>query len=484
MSRSSVYVVGIDQGTAATRATQLHGDGEVVALCSLEHRQFYPQAGWVEHDARELLSSVEQCLDYAVGAAAVGLDSQGETVVAWNADTGEPICRAIVWQDNRTHATLDNLRNDGAEILTLARAGLPLDTYFSASKLRWILEHVPEARSLASKRRLRLGTTDAFFLDRLCGVYATDVTAASRTSLMNLATRNWDPELCRLFGVPIDLLPPIRPTVGEFGILKRLKIPLVASVSDQQAALFGHGCHAPGQVKITFGSGALALAVTGVEPKGRGGRGMLSTVAWQIGDAPTYALDGGVYNATSAMHWVRGLGLYQTDRELARFDGPSALERGLVFVPALSGLASPYWDHSAAGMWLGMGLHTEPRDLVRAALEGVALRSAQALAAMSTHIPLSTAVSIDGPLARSEYFCDFLARALDRTVLVPASPDLTSLGCAQLAYIGAGLAPIDALPAAGLPGRCASPVAPLSADHLARFDDAVSRARGWRSASH
>lgn len=478
MDRSPGFVVGIDQNIAATQATRLDSDGAIASLGCLVHRQFYPQAGWVEHDPKELLSSVEQCLDLAAGAEAIGLATQGETVLAWNAETGEPICRAIVWQDTRTHATLDTMRRDGAEALTLARAGLPLDPYFSASKLRWILDHVPEARSLASKRRLRLGTTDAFFLDRLCGVYATDITAAARTSLMNLVTRNWDTELCRLFGVPIDLLPPIRPTVGEFGVVKRLGVPLVACVGDQQAALYGHGCREPGQVKITFGSGAHALAVSGAEPKARGGRGMLSTVAWQIGATPTYALDGGVYNATSALHWVRGLGLYESDRDLARFDGPSALERGLVFVPALSGLASPYWDHSAAGLWIGMSLQTEPRDLVRAALEGVALRTAQTLAAMQAHMPIADTVSIDGPLARSEYFREFLARALDRTIVVPSQPDLTSLGCAQLTFVGAGVEASP--PASAAPVSRTAPISPLDPDHLARFDDAVSRSRGWR----
>ena len=349
MARASPFVVGIDQGTAATRAYRLDADGAFRSLCSVEHRQFYPQAGWVEHDPLALLDSIEQCLLHAAGAAGVGLDNQGETVVAWNADTGEPLHNAIVWQDTRTRPLVDQWRRDGAEPLTLSRAGLPLDPYFAAPKMRWLLDHAPEARRLARQKRLRLGTSDSWFLDRLCGVYATDVTAASRTSLMNLATCNWDPELCRLFGIPIDVLPPIRSTTGEFGVLRGAGLPLVTSVVDQQAALFGHGCHTPGAVKITFDTGAFALAISGPEPVPGADGGMLPTIAWRIGDATTYAIDGGVYNAGSAMHWVRSLGLFNDQRELDRFDGPSALERGLVFVPALSGLACPHWDRSAAG---------------------------------------------------------------------------------------------------------------------------------------
>ncbi len=476
------FVVAIDQGTTATKAHQLFLDGTFQPMFSVEHKQLYPQAGWVEHDPNALLANVRQCFDYAQGADAVALDNQGETVIAWNADTGEPIHNAIVWQDNRTQPAVERLKADGAETLTLERAGLPLDPYFSATKLRWLLDNVPEAKSLATMGRLRLGTSDAFFLDRLCGAYATDVTTASRTSLMNLATGQWDPELCRLFGVPMELLPAIRPTVHEHGIIEGTRLPLVASMVDQQAALFGHGCHAPGDVKITFGTGAFALAIAGDAPLAAPDAGILPTVAWRIADRTTYAIDGGVYNAASALDWAKRLGLFSTFRELREIEGRSALERDLVFVPALSGLACPYWDRSAAGLWLGMGLDTSRLDLVQALLEGVALRSAQALKAMNERVPLGGTVSIDGGLSLNPYFCTFLARALDRTVVVPSTPDLTGLGCAQFAFVGAGLGPVETLPPVAPPDRTVNPDTPLSAELHARFADAVERARHWRSA--
>ena len=476
------FVVAIDQGTTATKAHQLFLDGTFQPMFSVEHRQHYPQAGWVEHDPRELLANIRQCLDYAQGADALAIANQGETVIAWDGATGEPICNAIVWQDNRTQPVIDRLKAAGAETLTLSRAGLPLDAYFSATKLRWILDHVPEARSLAGQGRLRLATSDAYFLDQLCGTYATDVTTASRTSLMNLATGQWDPELCRLFDVPMDLLPPIRPTVFDHGAITGTRIPLVASMVDQQAALFGHGCHAPGQVKITFGTGAFALAVAGDAPIAAPDAGILPTVAWRLGLRTTYAIDGGVFNAASALDWARRLGLFSNFRELRDLAGPSALERGLAFVPALSGLACPYWDRSAAGLWLGMGLDTTRFDLVQAVLEGVALRSAQALTAMDERVPLAPTVSIDGGLSLNPYFCVFLARALGRTVVVPSTPDLTGLGGAQFAFIGAGFGPVETLPPVAPPDRVIEPDVPLAPEQHARFADAVERARRWRAA--
>ena len=472
------FVVAIDQGTSATKAYRLDAAGRFTPLNSIAHAQHYPHPGWVEHDAAELLASVQACAALAHGAVALGIDNQGKTVLAWDAQTGEPVYNAIVWQDNRTQARIDALKSEHADLLTLQRAGLPLDAYFSASKLAWILQEVPQARALAARGRLRLGTSDSFFLDRLCGVYATDVTTASRTSLMNLETQQWDSELCRLFGVPPELLPEICPTVGSFGALHEGALPVVASVVDQQAALFGHGCRRPGQVKITFGTGAFALAVAGAAPLGAPGSGLLPTVAWQIaGERCTFAIDGGVYNATSALDWAGRLGLFSEYAQIDRFPGPSAIERGVVFVPALSGLACPYWDRSAAGLWLGMGLDTSREDMMQALLEGVALRAAQALAAIGGCVALEGAVSIDGGLTRNDYFCRFLARALGRAVSLPATPESTGLGCAQLAWIGAGLGD---LPPTAAPLRTHEATPALDASLTLRFADAVERSRRWR----
>jgi glycerol kinase len=476
-------VVAIDQGTTATKAHRLSLDGKFDTFASIEHRQIFPQPGWVEHDANELLANVRACLDQAGDAAAIGLANQGETVVAWDAATGRPLHNAIVWQDARTQGTTEHLKAEGAEALILERAGLPLDPYFSASKLRWLIDHADGARDLLKQGRLRLGTSDAFFLDRLTARYVTDVTTASRTSLMNLTTRQWDAELCALFGVPMEALPEILPTAGNFGATRagRRDVPITASVVDQQAALFGHGCHSPGAAKITFGTGAFALALVGPASKRDAASGLLATIAWQIaGNAPDYAVDGGVYNAASAVNWARDLGLFRDFAEINSFEGDTAISRGLVFVPALSGLACPHWDRRAAGLWLGMGLETTRLDLVRAVLEGVALRTAEVLAAMGKLIALQGPVSIDGGLSRNGYFCDFLAAALGREIVVPSSAELTGLGAAQLALIGAGRASVDSLPPAPPPSRRIIPDRPLAPELHARFADAVRRARDWR----
>jgi glycerol kinase len=472
-------VFAIDQGTTGSKAYRLDGSGRFERAGGFDHRQIFPQPGWVEHDPRELLDHIRRLLEQAGEAVALGLANQGETVIAWDADSGEPVCNALVWQDARTLPMTERLKAAGAEKLVTARTGLPLDPYFSASKLRWIIDHVPRAQELLARGKLRLGTSDSFFLDRLAGLYATDVTTASRTSLMNLDTGRWDPELCRLFGVPIEALAEIRPTVGDFAAVGRL--PLVASVVDQQAALFGHGCRHGGQAKITFGTGAFALAVSDKNVAAEAASGMLRTVAWKIGERPlAYAIEGGIYDAAAAVNWARGLGLFESYAEIDNFAGAPAIERGLVFVPALSGLSCPYWDRNAAGMWLGMGPETTRADLMQALLEGVALLAAEVMSAMGRATPLHGAISIDGGLSNNRYFCNFLGRALGQTVVVAGSADLTGLGCAQLALIGAGLADLDTLPAPPPARNRVTSAVPLPDVVRQRFRDAVRRCRNWR----
>jgi glycerol kinase len=479
-------VIAVDQGTTGSGVHVLHADGVFTSGATIDHKQFYPQPGWVEHDVVELVTNVATLVSAAKrehGAAlkGIGLANQGETVVAWDARTKQPICRAIVWQDARTHARIEELKAAGREATTLERAGLPLDAYFSAAKLRWILDNVAEAETLRREQRLRFGTSDAFFLDRLAGTFATDVTTASRTSLMNLETLRWDPVLAEIFGVPIECLPEIRATTGDFGAIDG--IPVTAGMVDQQAALFGHGCRMPGDAKITFGTGAFALAIAGSKPLQDPKSGLLPTVAWKLGNAPvTYAIDGGVYNAASALNWARELGFFTDFAEIDAFHGPSAIARGLAFVPALSGLGCPYWDRSAAGLWLGMGLETTKRDMVQSLLEGVALRAAQVLEAMNGLQPISSKLSIDGGLANNGYFRKFLAQALGRTVTVPASLELTGKGCALFALIGAGLATIDSLPPEATPQASIDPGAPIDPALRRKFADAVERCRNWRQA--
>ena len=477
-------VIAVDQGTTGSGVHVLRDDGSFVSGSTIDHQQFYPQPGWVEHDAEELAGNVAALIgaarnEHGAALKGIGIANQGETVIAWDARTKRPIHRAIVWQDARTHGRIEELKAAGHEEMTLARAGLPLDPYFSAAKLRWILDHVPEAETLRREKRLRFGTSDAFFLDRLAGAFATDVTTASRTSLMNLETLQWDPVLADLFGVPIECLPEIRPTTGDFGMIDG--VPVTASMVDQQAALFGHGCRKPGDAKITFGTGAFALAIAGPTPLKNPKTGLLPTVAWKLGADPvTYAIDGGVYNAASALNWSKELGLFQDFAEIDSFDGAAAIARGLVFVPALSGLGCPYWDRSAAGLWLGMGLETTRGDMVRSVLEGVALRAAQVIEAMNGLQPISATLSIDGGLANNNYFRQFLAQALGRTVTVPASLELTGQGCALFALIGAGPATIGTLPRTAESQAMVVAQEPLDPALRRKFADAVERSRAWR----
>ena len=470
-------ILAIDQGTTSTRALCVHDDGRVEITHVVKHRQLYPQPGWVEHDADELIASIEACIDASPEVSAIGIDNQGESCLAWHADSKQALTPVIVWQDNRTHDAIEALKAKGREARVLELAGLPLDSYFSASKLAWILQHCSEAEALLREGKLRMGTTDAYFLDRLAGRYVTDISTASRTSLMNLHSGAWDSELCELFGVPLQVLPEIVPSTGDLGeILQRgRRVPVRASVVDQQASLYGHGCRQPGDAKITFGTGAFALVITGNEPKRSPEQGLLPTVAWETTPGkPVYALDGGVYCAGSAVEWGRNLGLFEDYAEINHFERDAAIERDLVFVPALSGLACPHWDRSAAGLWLGMSLQTDRHDLVQALLEGVALRAAEVIRAMGEFAVIGERVSIDGGVSVNPYFCQFLANLLGHRVSVNAMAELTALGTAALAAGGELELAVDLdLRHDYLPDSDMSP-------YLERFSEAVTRARNWR----
>ncbi|MBY0561039.1 FGGY family carbohydrate kinase [Hyphomicrobium sp.] len=468
-------VAAIDQGTTSTRVLVADTDGTVEIACSITHQQIHPHPGWVEHDPEELLSNIRACLQAAGAVDAIGIDNQGESCLAWDARTGAALSPVIVWQDNRTADVIERLKAAGAEALTLARAGLPLDAYFSASKLAWIINTLPAAKAALDAGHLRLGTTDAFFLDRLTGTFATDVTTASRTSLMNLETGQWDEELCQLFGVPMSCLPKIMPTVADYGRVDG--VPITAAVVDQQAALFGHGCRKPGDAKITFGTGAFALTVTGDKIARAPEKGLLPTVAWSIDGQMTYAVDGGVYDAGSAIEWARRIGLV-TDltADLDWFDCEPAIERGVVFVPALSGLACPHWDRTAASLFLGMSAATTRADLCQALLEGIALSAADVVGAMDAHVAIGRSIAIDGGLARSRYFAQFLADMIGRDVVATSFDERTAFGTASLAARGAGFA----LPEPETVSRTFSPRAGDNGKIRARFSEAVSRAKGWR----
>lgn len=429
-------VVAIDQGTTSTRSFVLDESGGHRISHSVFHRQHYPKPGRVEHDPEELVANIRACLNVSGIADAVGIDNQGESCLAWDAETKEALSPVIVWQDRRTGDLIERLKTEGREELVLEKTGLPLDPYFSAAKLGWIVENLPAAEDALKAGRLRLGTTDAFFLDRLTGRCVTDISTASRTSLMNLQTGAWDEDLCALFGVPMECLPEIVPTTGDFGAVQtgHCVIPVTASIVDQQAALYGFGCRKPGDVKMTFGTGAFALMVTGSEIHNRPDIGILPTVAWQkAGEQPVYAIDGGVYTASAAVNWAKSLGLFETFEEISRFDGPAAIDRNVVFVPALSGLGCPHWDDRARGTWLGLSLDHGPEVLVQAVLEGVAFRAAEVLDAMNACVPGTGPLPVDGGMSNNPYFLQFLADITGRTVSRSGLAELTALGTARLA---------------------------------------------------
>ncbi|WP_428541683.1 FGGY family carbohydrate kinase [Profundibacter sp.] len=466
----------IDQGTTSTRGYVLDESGTGGIVCSRKHRQIYPQTGWVEHDPEELLGNVLKCIEAAGVVDAIGIANQGESCLAWHAETGEAISPVLVWQDRRTESTIARLKSDGAEELTLAKAGLPLDPYFSASKLAWILQNIPEARILLAQGKLRLGTTDAFFIDRLTGNYTTDITTASRTSLVNLETGQWDSELCDLFGIPLEILPEIKPTMSDFGTVhvRERHIRLTACVVDQQASLFGHGCRNTGDEKITFGTGAFALATTGSAIVRAPEKGLLPTVAWQQSGKPAvFALDGGVYSAASALNWARSLGLFNNFAEINAFDAPPAISRNLAFVPALTGLGCPHWDGSAAGMWIGLSLDTTAINMVQSILEGVAFRAAEVIDAMQQLTPVGQTISIDGGLSNNPWFCQFLADVLQKTITVQSGGELTAFGTAMMA---AGHFNFNQMQNTQ---RISYDPQAIHIDGKALFSKAVSRCRNW-----
>ncbi|MDM7933662.1 FGGY family carbohydrate kinase [Tabrizicola sp.] len=471
---------GIDQGTTSTRILTVDAVGNVNVAHSVQHAQTYPRPGWVEQDPEELLRNICACLAAAGPLDAVGIDNQGESCLAWDSETGEAFMPVISWQDSRTEADIARLKMEGAEELTLARAGLPLDTYFPAAKLGWVLRNSSSARSAFSRGTLRLGTTDAFFHDRLGRRFVTDVSTASRTSLMSLDSLAWDPDLCALFGVPIEALPDIVPTTGDFGAfdLASGSVPVVASIVDQQAALYGLGCHQPGQAKMTFGTGAFALMVTGGEILRNPTSGLFPTVAWRkAGEAPVFAVEGGVYSASSAINWARSLGLFADLSEISSFEGPHAIESGLAFVPALVGLGCPYRSSRARGVWVGLSQEHGARQLVRSILEGVAFRSQQVIGAFARQLDPEGPIVIDGGMSRNPYFVQFLCNLLGREVHPAHNPEMTALGTARLVHdhIGAGIFPKP---------RFATYRPEQDLRHMtARFSKAVELSLGWAEAN-
>jgi len=443
-------ILGIDQGTTGTRACLVDG-GRIAHSVYAQHRQITLRDGWVEHDAGEIWTRVQDLLTHLRirgSAEAIAIANQGETVMLWNAETHRPLHHALVWQDTRTTDFVASLASDaGVAARVREETGLGLDPYFSASKLRWLLDNVPGARDLAAKGRLRAGTLDTWLVDRLTDgtVFATDASTAARTQLCDTRTLEWSPFLLELFGIPREILPEIRACDADFGSCTHPAargVPIVASIVDQPAALLGEGCIDRGDAKVTIGTGAFLYVNTGSE-RPSGNHGTLATVAWHRAGRPaatTYALDGGVLAFGSAIAWLESIGVLapgQLDAVLSART-PTALP-GPVSVPALAGLGAPHWNRHAHGTWFGLTHATTASDMVAAVAYGLACRVAEVVDAVELDAGIAIGeLRVDGGLSRSPALVAILADVLGRPVIVAEEDEATVLGAATLAALRLG----------------------------------------------
>jgi glycerol kinase len=449
-------ILSIDQGTTGTCAMVIGGGGQVLGRSYSEFRQHFPRPGWVEHDPVEIWDVTvrvgREALAAAAGAgvevAAIGITNQRETVVLWDRATGEPVHRAIVWQDRRTAARCRELRAAGAEELIRSRTGLVVDPYFSGTKLEWLLEQVPGARRRAEAGELAAGTIDSWLIWRLTGgrVHATDPTNASRTLLYDIHRRDWDDELLELLGVPRQVLPEVRPSSGSFGQAEASvfgrPIPVAGVAGDQQAALFGQGCWRAGLAKNTYGTGAFLLLHTGGEDV-RSTAGLLTTIACDERGQPAYALEGSIFVAGAAVQWLRdGLGLLTDAAETAALAAALESNDGVYFVPAFVGLGAPHWEPEARGTVVGLTRGTGRAHLARAALEAMAYATRDVLHAMERDSGVAAAeLAVDGGAAANDWMMQFQADILGLPVRRPWNLETTALGAAGLAGLAVGVWP-------------------------------------------
>jgi len=442
------YILSIDQGTTGTTALLVDRDGEVRGRGYAEIDQRYPQPGWVEQDPADIWLKTLRAIDEAKGRAnaaaadiaAIGLANQRETTLVINRDTGEAMGPAIVWQCRRTASRCDDLRREGLDEIVRARTGLVIDPYFSATKLEWILDNVPDARRLAEQGRLLFATVDTWLIWRLTAgaVHATDVSNASRTMLFNIHTLDWDDDLLREFRIPRSVLPVVKPSSGVFGYTPE-GIPVAGAAGDQQAALFGQACFKAGMVKATLGTGAFVLMHTGERPA-PSGHGLLTTVAWRIENVVEYALEGSVFVAGAVVQWLRDeLGVITDAAESERLAREVEDNGGVYFVPAFVGLGAPHWDMYARGAILGLTRGARKGHLVRAALESIGYQVYDVVKAMTADAGLRPAeLRVDGGAAANDFVVQFLADVLGANVSRPQHVETTGLGAAYLAGLAVG----------------------------------------------
>ena len=448
-------ILALDAGTTSTRAMIFGDDGAVLATAQREFAQHFPRDGWVEHDAEEIWEATLACAREALatarlvasGIAAIGIAVQRETIVVWSRTTGRPIHRAIVWQDRRTAARCAELATDATAAALVARTGLLLDPYFSATKLAWLLDNVEGARAAAESGALLAGTIDSWLLWRLTGgrVHATDATNASRTLLFDIHTLAWDAELCALFDIPMAMLPDVRDSAADFGSTSAehlgASVTISALIGDQQGAAVGQECIATGQAKATYGTGCFVLVHTGDTPRVSQNR-LLSTVALQLAGRATYALEGSIFNAGTVVQWLRDrLGIIETVEETAQIAASIPGSAGTYFVPAFTGLGAPWWDPAARGAITGLTRDAGRAEIVRAALESVALQTRDLAEAFAEDGVAPTLLRVDGGMAANDWLMQAVADQLRVSVERPAVLETTAWGAARLAGMQAGVYP-------------------------------------------
>ena len=449
------YILAIDQGTTSSRAILFDKDMRPVQSCQQEFPQYFPQSGWVEHDAQEIWASVQAVVGgvmaqagcTAKDIAAIGITNQRETTLVWDRNTGAPIHKAIVWQDRRTSAFCDRLRAEGHEAEITQKTGLLLDPYFSATKLHWLLTHVEGAAARAARGELLFGTMDSYLIWKLTEgrAHVTDATNAARTMLYDIRQGCWDAQICALMQVPSAMLPAVRDCASEFGTttLFGADIPILGVAGDQQAATIGQACFEPGMLKSTYGTGCFALLNTGgtlVTSKNR----MLGTIAYQLGGKPTYALEGSIFIAGAVVQWLRdGLGLISAAHETADMAAAADPTQSLYLVPAFTGLGAPYWNADCRGAIFGLTRNSGPKEFAKAALQSVGYQTRDLLLAMQDDMgrPGEAVLRVDGGMTASDWTMQFLSDILGAPVDRPKVLETTALGAAWLAGSRAGIYP-------------------------------------------
>ncbi len=491
------YVMSIDQGTTSSRTILFDPLGTQIAVAQQEFRQIYPKTGWVEHDATEIwetqLATMRDVLAKASIApsllAAIGITNQRETTVIWNRQTGEPIHHAIVWQDRRTASICDKLKNAGASDTIRRKTGLVIDAYFSGTKVAWLLDNVPGARSLANQGQLAFGTIDSWLLWKLTGgkIHATDVSNASRTMLYNIHTGDWDDELLRLLNVPREVLPKVRASSEVYGeidsSLLGKSIPVAGIAGDQQSALFGQMCTRPGMAKNTYGTGCFMLLNTGTEAVESRNQ-LLTTVGWKIGDKTEYALEGSVFIGGAVVQWLRdGLGIIKTSRDVQTLASQVEDSGDVYLVPAFAGLGSPHWDPYARGTIVGITRGTTAAHIARAAVDSIAFQVADLLDAMHQDSGLKlTELRVDGGATADNLLLQIQADLLGIPVVRPTVTETTALGAAYLAGLAVGFwKSVDNIAGQWQVDRRFEPsISPeLARKKRARWSEAVERSKGW-----